>query len=195
MEAEAADGVALLELALALLRRRVPDALRRARSRDCPPPVVRACAAELVVARLAVARSPRRRAGAFQAGTLKFGVRWNTVSVRGLLGDHRDRLDAGRAGADHADALAGEVDALVRPAARCGAARPRSARGPGMSGMRGDREAARRHDQEAAPRARRRASVATVQRSAASSKRGRGDARARSWMSRRRSKRSATWSR
>ena len=37
--------------------------------------------------------------------------------VAGLLGDHRDRLDAARAGADHADALAGEVDALVGPRA------------------------------------------------------------------------------
>ena len=33
----------------------------------------------------------------------------------GLPGDLRDRLDAGRAGADDGDPLAGEVDALVRP--------------------------------------------------------------------------------
>ena len=39
------------------------------------------------------------------------------MSCVGLLGDDRDRLDRRRAGADHADALAGEVDALVRPAA------------------------------------------------------------------------------
>jgi hypothetical protein len=38
------------------------------------------------------------------------------VQVLGLLGELRDELDAGRARADHADALAGEVDALVRPA-------------------------------------------------------------------------------
>ena len=35
----------------------------------------------------------------------------------GLLGDDRDRLDRRGAGADHADPLAGEVDALVGPAA------------------------------------------------------------------------------
>ena len=34
-----------------------------------------------------------------------------------LLGDQRDRLDAGRPRADHRDALAGEIDALMRPAA------------------------------------------------------------------------------
>ena len=32
-----------------------------------------------------------------------------------LRGDARDHLHAGRAGADHADAQAGEIDALVRP--------------------------------------------------------------------------------
>ena len=37
--------------------------------------------------------------------------------VRGLLGDDRDRLHGGRAGADDRDALAGEVDALLRPVA------------------------------------------------------------------------------
>jgi hypothetical protein len=36
--------------------------------------------------------------------------------VRGLLGDDRDGLDAGRAGADHGDPLSGEVDLFVRPA-------------------------------------------------------------------------------
>ena len=35
---------------------------------------------------------------------------------RGLLRDQRDRLDARRAGTDHGDPLAGEVDALVGPA-------------------------------------------------------------------------------
>ena len=35
----------------------------------------------------------------------------------GGLGDHRRRLDAGRAGADLADALAAEIDALRRPLA------------------------------------------------------------------------------
>ena len=33
-----------------------------------------------------------------------------------LLGDERDRLNCRRAGADDADALAGEVDLLMRPA-------------------------------------------------------------------------------
>ena len=37
------------------------------------------------------------------------------VEVGGLLGDQRDRLDRRRAGADHADALTGEVHALMRP--------------------------------------------------------------------------------
>ena len=37
--------------------------------------------------------------------------------VRGLGGDQRDRLDARRARADHGDALAGQIDLLVRPAA------------------------------------------------------------------------------
>ena len=78
VEAEPADRVALLELALALLGRRVPDALlacvpgipgrRRARH-----------AAEHLVARLAVAHQ-LGLSGPFQAGTLKFAVRWNTVS-------------------------------------------------------------------------------------------------------------------
>src|SRR5215831_8365680 len=36
----------------------------------------------------------------------------------GLGGDHRSRLDARRSGTDHADALAREVDALVRPLPR-----------------------------------------------------------------------------
>ena len=37
--------------------------------------------------------------------------------VAGLLGDHRHRLDARRSRADHADALAGEIDRLMRPVA------------------------------------------------------------------------------
>ena len=37
--------------------------------------------------------------------------------MRGLLGDQRDRLDARRSRADHGDALAGEIDAVMRPAA------------------------------------------------------------------------------
>src|SRR5262249_14312199 len=36
----------------------------------------------------------------------------------GLGSDHRSRLDAGRTGPDHADALAREVDAFVRPLPR-----------------------------------------------------------------------------
>ena len=68
--------------------------------------------------------------------------------VRGLLGDQRDRLDRRRSGADHRDALAGEVDAAVRPAPGViGLARERvAAREVGH--VRG-RQAARRHDQEA----------------------------------------------
>ena len=37
------------------------------------------------------------------------------VEMLGLLGDPRNGLDAGRTGADHADPLAGEVNAFVRP--------------------------------------------------------------------------------
>ncbi|MEY9189948.1 hypothetical protein ABH987_003576 [Bradyrhizobium ottawaense] len=36
--------------------------------------------------------------------------------MRGLLGDQRDRLDGGRAGADHGDAFSREIDAAMRPA-------------------------------------------------------------------------------
>ncbi|MGY4622352.1 hypothetical protein ACVWY3_000108 [Bradyrhizobium sp. USDA 4486] len=36
--------------------------------------------------------------------------------MRGLLGDQRDRLDRRRSGADHGDALAGEIDPVMRPA-------------------------------------------------------------------------------
>ena len=53
----------------------------------------------------------------------------------GLLGDDRDRLDGRRARADHADALPGEVDALVGPLAGVvGRARRRTS-APGMSGV------------------------------------------------------------
>src|SRR6476646_8001535 len=36
--------------------------------------------------------------------------------MRSLFGDQRYGLDAGRARADHGDALAGEIDAFMRPA-------------------------------------------------------------------------------
>ena len=58
-----------------------------------------------------------RRRGRCARGPRTSGVRWNTVSCRGLRGDERDGLHARRAGADDRDSLAGEVDALVRPAA------------------------------------------------------------------------------
>ena len=53
--------------------------------------------------------------GPLWAGIEKFGVRWNTVSwsaCSAMIGIDWMRR---RAGADHGDALAGEVDAVVRP--------------------------------------------------------------------------------
>ena len=66
-------------------------------------------------ASIAARRSGGR--GPLCAGTENAGVRWNTVSCRGLLGDERDRLHRRRAGADDRDPLPGEVDAFVRPTA------------------------------------------------------------------------------
>ena len=57
--------------------------------------------------------------------------------VLGLGGDLRDRLDAGRAGADHRHALAGEVDALVRPGAGVVGRAREASRRPGIAGARG----------------------------------------------------------
>ena len=120
-------------------------------------------------------RSSSGSSGALRAGTLKFGVRWKTVRCAACSAIDRDRLDARRAGADDADALAGEVDALVRPARRCGTTSPCEARrGPGSSGILRRRQAAGRHDAGTAPSTRSPPSVSTVQRPAASSKRRRG---------------------
>ena len=49
-------------------------------------------------------------------GTTHCGVRWKTVSAAHLVAELGDHLNAGRAGADHADALAAEVDVLLGPA-------------------------------------------------------------------------------
>ena len=76
--------------------------------------------------RLAVGRrGPRRRRRACSCGIGPVLGRPREVrraledgELGGLLGDDRDRLDARRAGADDGHPLAGEVDALVRPAGR-----------------------------------------------------------------------------
>ena len=76
----------------------------------------------------------------------------------------RDRLDAGRAGADDADPLAGEVDALVRPAAPVWyhlALEGVQARDVGDVGR---RQAAGRHDAGTRPTIASPSSVRTVQR-------------------------------
>ena len=78
VEAESADRVALLELALALLGRRLPDALR-ARVPGVPGRGRASQAAEGAVALLALRLTASAASGPFQAGTLKFAVRWNTV--------------------------------------------------------------------------------------------------------------------
>ena len=57
------------------------------------------------------------RRGAVVGGQREIRRALEHGEVRGLLGDQRDRLNARRAGADHGDALAGEVDAVMRPAA------------------------------------------------------------------------------
>ena len=62
----------------------------------------------------------------------------------GLLGDQRNRLDTGRARADDADALAGEIDPAVRPCAREVDGTPEVG-GTLDLGTLGDREAPRRH--------------------------------------------------
>ena len=85
---------------------RVGDAA--ARVPPAPPPL-------LVVllphgGKLPVERAVRGRDGEL-GGALEHG------QVPGLLGDHRDGLDARGAGADHADPQAGEVHRLVRPVA------------------------------------------------------------------------------
>ena len=45
------------------------------------------------------------------------GVRWNTVRCAALAGDLGDRLHSRGTGPDHADALAGKRNGLLRPAA------------------------------------------------------------------------------
>ena len=67
--------------------------------------------------------------------------------LRRLLGDLRDRLDGGRAGADHGHPLAREVHALVRPAARM-VGGPLEVRLSGEVRLVGHRQAARGHDAE-----------------------------------------------
>ena len=122
-------------------RARAPRASRptrsaRARSRDCRPSSCAPCGGTPRSAPCG-RRWPRRSSGAFQAGTLKFARALEHGQLRGLGGDHRDRLHGRGAGPDHADALAGEVDAARAARGPCGAARPRSARCQGCRGSRG----------------------------------------------------------
>ena len=70
-------------------------------------------------------------------------MRWPT-----WLGDGLDRLDAGRAGADHGDALAGEIHRLLRPS-RGVKRRALEIVAPLDPGQGGRRERADRGDQEA----------------------------------------------
>jgi hypothetical protein len=107
----------------------------------------------------------------------------------GLRGDDRDRLDGRGAGADDAHALPGEVHALVRPVPRV---IPRALEA--LEALAGfwavERQPVAMMQNRAdtsSPR-----SVLTVQRPAASSKWA-AVTRVSSWISRRRSKRSATW--
>ena len=67
--------------------------------------------------------------------------------MRGSFGDHRRRLDAGRAGADQPNALAAEIDAFVRPLPGVD---PASLEGVEAGNVRdiGRRQAADRGDQE-----------------------------------------------
>ena len=63
-----------------------------------------------------------------------------------LFGHHGDDLDPGRPGADHAHALAGEIDRLPRPAAR-EMDLAAEALGAGHVEALGDRQRPGRHDE------------------------------------------------
>ena len=60
---------------------------------------------------LDAASARRRPIGPLCSGLHQLGVRWNTVRRPAVLATSADGLHAGGAGADHGDALAGEVDA------------------------------------------------------------------------------------
>ena len=137
----------------------------------------------------------RDRAARSRPAPNRWRVRWNTVSALGLLGDQRDRLDGRRARADHADLEPGEVDAFLGPFAGV----PDRSLEIGHALERrlvGRRQATHRHQAEARldpiaplPSA---FSVSTIQRALFSSKVA-AITRVEKRMSRRRSKRSATW--
>ena len=108
-----------------------------------------------------------------------------------LLGDHRDRLDRRRAGADDPDALPGEVDALVRPVTRVVPVALEVLDARDLRHLR-RRQAADGHDRRAGPRRARPGRCARA--SAAPARRTRPTRPgSTNLMSRRRSKRSATW--
>ena len=87
--------------------------------------------------------------GAVVGGHREVGRALEDGELRGLSGDDRDGLDRRRAGADDGDALAREVDALVRPAAgEVHVARERV--GAGDVDLLRHRQAAGRHDVEPA---------------------------------------------
>ena len=153
MEAEPAHGVARLELPRALLGSRIPDALsprvpwiacgRGARTR-----------AEDVVARLAL----RDRLGVERAVPGRDAEVRGPLEhrqLRGLGRDDRDRLNRRGAGADHAHALACDVDSLVRPETRV-VHLPCEPLAAGDVGDARNRQTARRHDQEGRARSARR---------------------------------------
>ena len=88
--------------------------------------------------------------------------------MRRRRGDHRRRLDAGGAGADHADPLAGEIDAFMRPLAGVVPVALEILQAGNVRHVRGG-QAADRGDQEFRRHRSRRCSVRTRQRLAASS--------------------------
>ena len=192
VEAEPADGVALLELALALLGGRVPDALLarvpriagRGRARHAAVDARSAPCARLIAS---------ASSGAFQAGTLKFAVRWNTVRCAASAAMIGIACTAEEPVPITPTRLPANVDALVRPEAGV-VHLAREALDPGDVGDARNREAARRHDQEG-----RGEPVAVVGGDrpavAPSSSKAASATRVPSRMSRRRSKRSATCSR
>jgi hypothetical protein len=80
-------------------------------------------------------------------GNAEIGRALKDVEVSRLLRDERDRLDRGGAGADHRDALAPEIDAVMRPVARL-VPFPLEAIEPRKGRRLRRRETPRRHDAE-----------------------------------------------
>ena len=115
VEAEPAEGPAILEDRLPLLIRDLEGRLGRGLVRE-PRDRVAGNVPDLVVALLDVVEVvPVHRVVTGRDGELRGAL--EDREVLRLLGDHGNRLDAAGTGADHADALPGEVDTVVRPGA------------------------------------------------------------------------------